>query len=251
MALAQRHLIRAILGLCLFAFASIARAQSPAPAAVNAPVLFRVVTMSQVETLFFDAGKTRETINAGIGSFSRLYPAPKSLTVTFYKEVPNPDPKLGSLRVTLAKAQLPAGKPGPFVIILNRNPAGSELDFASLVLDASLDAFPAKTYRVFNYSKRRLAVRLADVNLVLSTAQSDFVPYPATRKAWLQVAADEKNDGWLLVSSSAQAVGANSRTTIFLVDIAASDRDPNPKGIVARRIRETIVTDDKGVQHIQ
>lgn len=252
MALAQRHLIRAVLGLLAFVLALTARAQSPAPAAgAEASVQFRVVTMSKVETLLFDAGKTTEVINAGIGSFSRLYPAPKSLDVTFYKQTPNPDPKLPPIKTPLAKAQLPAGKPGPFLILLNRNPAGSELDFSTLVIDSSLEAFPAKTYRVFNYSKRRLAVRLADSNLVLATAQSDLVPYPATRKAWLQVAADEKNDGWLLVSSSPQAVGDHSRTTIFLVDIAASDRDPNPKGIVARRIRETIETDDKGIPHVR
>ena len=252
MALAQRHLIRAGLGLLVFVLALTARAQSPAAAAAaEPPVQFRVVTMSKVETLLFDTGKTTEVINAGIGSFSRLYSAPKSLAVTFYKQAANPDPKLPPIKTPLAKAQLPAGKPGPFLILLNRNPAGAELDFSTLVIDSSLEAFPAKTYRVFNYSKRRLAVRLADTNIALSTGESDLVPYPATRKAWLQVAADEKNDGWLLVSSSPQVVGDHSRTTIFLVDITPSDRDPNPKGIVARRIRETITTDDKGVQHLQ
>ncbi|MFA6287443.1 MAG: hypothetical protein WC661_08665 [Opitutaceae bacterium] len=249
MALAQRHLIRVLAALLPLA-AVFSRAQTldaPEPP----PPQFRVVSMSQVETFFFDVGKKKEQLNACVGSLSRLYPAPKNREVVFYAEVPNADPKLPPVKVPLSKAVLPAHNPGPFLIILRKNPAGSELKFSTLVIDNSLESYPANTYRVFNFSKRRLAVRLADKNLVLASGQSQEVPYPATRKAWLQVAADENEAGWLLVSSSPQPVGANSRTTVFLVDIATSELDQKPKGIIARRMRETIITDDKGVQHVQ
>ncbi len=248
MAFAQRYLILAILGLMPPAAAP-SRAQSPV-AAEPAPQ-FRVAAMSGLATFFFDVDKKKEELNACVGSFSRLYPAPKSREIMFYTEVPNTDPKLPPVKVPLAKAILPAQNPGPFLILLNKNPAGAELKFSALVIDNSLEAYPDNTYRIFNFSKRRLAVHVADKNLILATGQNEKAPYPDTRKAWLQVAADEKEAGWLLVSSSAQPVGTNSRTTIFLVDIAPSVRDPDPKGIVARRIRETIITDDKGVQHVQ
>jgi len=250
MALAQRHLIRAFASLLLLLAASvILRAQTPA--APEAPVQFRVVSMAGVVTFLFDVDKKTEVLNPGVGTFSRLYNAPKNRELLFYKEVPNPDPKLPPTKVPVTKARLPAGQPGPFLILLVKNPSGAELEYASFVIDHSLEAHPAKTYRVFNYSKRRLAVNLADTKLLLATTEHGTVPYPATRKAWLQVAADEKADGWLLVSSSPHPVADHSRTTIFLVDIPPSPLDPNPKGIVARRIRETITTDDKGVQHIQ
>ncbi len=207
--------------------------------------------MSEVETVLFDIGKTKEILTASVGSLSRLYPAPKTGDIVFYKEVPNADPKLPSIKVPLAKAQLPAQKPGPFLILINRNPPGAELEFSTLVIDHSLEKFPANTYRVYNYSKRRLAVRLANVNAVLNSGQSESIPYPNARKAWLKVAADEKEEGWLLVSSSPQPVGANTRTTVFLVDLKPSVLDPDPKGIMDRQMRERIYTDDAGVQHVR
>jgi|GEM_PF-3369538 len=249
MALAQRHLIRVLAVLLLPLAAVFSRAQTPN--AAEPPPQFRVVSMAQVETFFFDVEKKKEQLNACVGSFSRLYPAPKNREVVFYAEVPNADPKLPPVKVPLAKAILPAKNPGPFLILLSKNPGGAELKFSALVIDNSLEAYPENTYRVFNFSKRRLAVRLAEKSLVLTTGQSEKVPYPDTRKAWLQVAVDENDAGWLLASSSAQPVGTNSRTTVFIVDIPPSERDPSPKGIIARRIRETIITDDKGVQHVQ
>ena len=248
MALAQRYLIRVLASLLPLA-AVFSRAQSPD--APEPTPQFRMVSMAQVETFFFDVEKKKEQLNACVGSLSRLYPAPKNREIVFYAEVPNADPKLPPAKVPLSKAVLPPHNPGPFLILLRKNPGGSELKFTTLVIDNSLESYPANTYRVFNFSKRRLAVRLAEKNLVLASGQSQTVPYPDTRKAWLQVAADENGAGWLLVSSSAQPVGTNSRTTVFLVDLAASEFDPNPKGIIARRMRETIITDDKGVQHVQ
>lgn len=249
MALTQRYLIRAVFSLLLLT-AVVARAQTP-PAPEPPPPQFRVVTMSGVETFFFDVEKKQEVLTPGVGSFSRLYPSPKNREVVFYTMAANPDPKLPPVKVSVAKAQLPGQKPGPFLIVLAANPATAELKFSALVIDHSLEAHPANSYRVFNFSKRRLAANVAGVKMVLPTGQHENAPYPNSRKAWIQIAADEKDDGWLLVSSSPHPVGVNSRTTIFLVDITPSERDPNPKGIVARRIRETIITDDKGVQHVE
>lgn len=249
MALALRHLIRAVACLFPLAFAASLRAQTPAPEVP--PPQFRIVSMSDVETFLFDIDKKKETLYATIGAFSPLYFAPKSREVLFYKEVPNSDPKLPPVKVPLAKAQLPANNPGPFLILVYPGAAGAPLPLETLVINNSLKDYPANTYRVFNFSKRRLAVNLAEQNLVLDTRQSAQVPYPHTRKAWLKVAAAENDGSWLLVNSGTHSVGTDSRTTVFLVDLAPSALDPNPKGIIARRIRETIVTDEAGVQHVR
>lgn len=242
--------MRTLACFLLLAATTLLRAQtSPAPEAP--PPQFRVVSLSGVVTFLFDVEKKQEVLNPGAGSFSRLYPSPKDREIVFYREVPNADPKLPPTKAPVAKAKLPPQKPGPFLIMLVNNPAGSELEFNALVIDHSLEAHSANSYRVFNFSKRRLAVNIADTKLLLDGGRNETAPYPASRKAWLQVAADEKADGWLLVSSSPHPVGSNSRTSVFLVDIAPSERDPNPKGIVARRIRETITTDEKGIQHVR
>jgi len=245
MALFFRHLIAALVPLALAS----ASAQSPKPPAP--PPQFRIVSMSDVETFLFDINKKKETVYASVGAFSPLYPAPPSRDLLLYKEEPNPDPKLPPTKVPLAKAKLPGDGPGPFLILVHRTAAGAALPYETTVINHSLLDHPANTFRVFNFSKRRLAVNLADQNLILEKGQSDRVPYPNTRKTWLKVAANEDDGNWLLVSSSPHSVGTDSRTTIFLVDIAPSALDQNPKGLIARRIRETIYTDDAGVQHVR
>lgn len=207
--------------------------------------------MSNVETFFYDVEKKQEQLNVGVGSLSQIYPAPPSRLVTFYKVIPNPVPLQPPLKVPLAKSALPGQSIGPFLIILDRNPPGSELEFSSLVLETSLEKFPANTYQVFNYSRRRLAVQLAETNFLLARGNARMVPYPNTRKAWLKVAAEESADDWLVVSGSPHPVGTNSRTTIFLVDMPPSETGQTSKGIVVRRIRENIFTDEKGVQHVR
>tara|TARA_R100000027_G_scaffold27497_2_gene19900 strand:+ start:3006 stop:3629 length:624 start_codon:yes stop_codon:yes gene_type:complete len=207
--------------------------------------------MSDIETVLFDTDEEQVVLTASVATFSRLLPAPKDGNILFYKETPNPEPGEPPIKTPLAKAKLPAQGSGPYLILLIRNPPTQELRFSTVVLDHSLEEFPANTYRIYNYSKRQLAVQLAKVNAVLDTRDSTSIPYPDTRKTWLKVAANDQDEGWLVVRSAPQPVGTNSRTTVFLVDIPPSERDPNPLGIVDRRIKERIYTDEFGVQHIR
>ncbi len=96
-----------------------------------------------------------------------------------------------------------------------------------------------------------MAVQLAGQEMLLSRTQSQIVPYSEDHEAWLKVAAENDKEGWLVVTSSSHAVGADSRTTIFLIDIPPSERDPDPLGIVVRKMREQIVEDEFGVKHVQ
>lgn len=207
--------------------------------------------MADNATLLFDVEGKPETLHSSLGAFSPLYPSPKSRELVFYKQDPNPDPRLPPLRTTLAGVRLPAG-PGPFLVLLAPSGPGAPTPLQTRVVDHSLSEHPAGTYRVFNFSRRRLAATVAEMKFTLERGQSERAPYPPTRKAWLQVAADEGPGGWLLVSSSPHVVGgADSRTTVFLVDLPPSVLDPEPKGIVVRRIREQITTDAAGVKHVQ
>lgn len=249
MAITRRHLIRAAIGFVLLGVTVALKAEpvSPEPP----PPEFRVVSMSGVETFYFDVEKKKESISAGLGSFSRLYPAPASRAVVFYQEIPNPtDPTRAPARKNIARAILPGKSPGPFLIILAPAPPGSENAYDTRVFDSSLEAHPSGSYRVFNFSRRRMAVNIADTKMVLDRGAHQNAVYPSASKAWLQVAAEKPDGGWLLVSGSAHPVAPDSRTTVFLVDIPPSERDPSPLGIVVRRIREQITTDGAGVAHI-
>ncbi len=216
----------------------------------NAQAEFRVISLNDLTSLFYDSNGKKEVLRIGIGTFTRLYPAPRNRKVELYTEQPNPDLTKPPIKAPLAIATLPEGE-GPFLIILYENIEDSGLKFKTLVIDHSLSAHPPDNYRVYNFSKRKLAVNLADQSMLLNRGQSETVPYPDTRKAWLKVAADQEDDGWLLVTSSPHVVGNNSRTTIFLVDLPVTERDPDPKGIAVRRMKERITTDELGVQHLQ
>ena len=211
---------------------------------------FRVISLADTTSVFYDDDDKKKLLHVGIGTFTRLYPAPRDRKVELYTEEPNPDPSKPPIKVPLARAILPAGE-GPFLVILYQNRNESGLTYNTTVIDHSLSAHPADNYRVFNYSKRNLAVQLADKEFLLKKGQSANVAYPNARKAWLKVAADDREDGWLVVKSSPHVIGNNSRTTIFLVDLPSTPRDPDPKGIAVRRIKERITTDEFGEQHIR
>lgn len=217
---------------------------------VGQPISFRVLSMADVAKLLYDIDGKEETVYATTKSFSQLYPIPPDRRLRFYREEPNPEPGKPPLRITIAEGQLPKGM-GPFLVLLSKNPTDSQPEYEMYVIDQSLDTFPENHYRIFNFSDRRMAVQLAGQEMLLSRTQSQIVPYSEDHEAWLKVAAENDKEGWLVVTSSSHAVGADSRTTIFLIDIPPSERDPDPLGIVVRKMREQIVEDEFGVKHVQ
>ena len=258
MAFSQRHLIAACIGtLSLIASNGYAQAQASTEAQ------FRVMSVSGLQSLFFDVDKETKYVTASAGSLSRLYPAPKNRKVVFFQETPNPDPKLPPIKTLLARAQLPAGSPGPFIILINRNSRGDGPKFNTMVLDHSLDEFPAKTCRVYNFSKRQLAVRLDETNMLLAKFESGSAPYQNASgtdsssgaggpvKIWIKVGVKAPDGNWLVVRSVSQTVGSNSRTTMFIVDLRPSEHGPDPLGVIVRPVRERIYTDPEGVQHVR
>lgn len=217
---------------------------------VQEPVQFRLMTMASISNFFYENDGEKERIYATPSNFSPLYTAPEDRQLIFYNEVPSPKANEPKIKVIVAKIKLPAGE-GPFLIILKPDESSPGSLFDSYVIDHSLSAHPGNVFRTFNFSKRRMAVQLADQNILLNKGSSETVPYPDNGKAWLKVAADSEGEGWLKVKSMPYSVGSNSRTTIFIMDIPPSERDPNPKGVSVRKVRERIYEDEFGVQRIR
>lgn len=238
---------RSLILLVFFTLLSVLNGQ---PGGEEQPVEFRVIALSDFATLFYDIDGEKEVIDVGLGTFSPLYPAPTNRQLMFYREEPNPDPTKPPIKAPIARASLPGGQ-GPFLVLLLDGPSPEGLQYRTFVIDHSLNAHPANSYRAFNFSRRRMAVKLADKDMLLDRGQSDTVKYPSTRKAWLKVAADDEDEGWLVVTSSSHNVGSDSRTTVFIVDLPSTERDPDPKGVVVRRMRERIATDEFGEQYVR
>ncbi|GHC05406.1 hypothetical protein [Cerasicoccus arenae] len=239
MARTKRNLI--LLSLFLFVFST----GYSAPESGEDLVKFRLLSISNAVSFLYDQGGTTERVYTSSTAFTGWYVAPPSGKLVFYQEEAMPDAPKTKLKKILANVQLPSG-PGPFLIIVKQKPNSQEL--STVVLDHSIAMHPEMNYRAFNLSKRRMAVRLADQDMLLESGKSALAPYPNNRKTWLKIAVDDKDSGWMKVVSKPRPVDNNSRTTIIILDIPPSDRDPEPIGVIVREVREQIVESESGTE---
>lgn len=209
----------------------------------DAPVQFRLLTMSDVATLLYEVDGEETELYATSGAFSPYYNAPANGLIELYKKQPSPKAGQPDIKVNLAEIKLPEG-PGPFMVVLREKENSGQLAYDWVAYDSSLDAHPPRSYRTINLSKRRMAVRLANQDSLIDPGETSIVDYPAERKVWLKVAVNSPEDGWIKVVSSPRMVDVNSRKTFLLVDLPPTDREAEPLGIVVREISEQIVEQD-------
>lgn len=212
------------------------------------PIKFRLLSISNsISVLYDEDGETRR-IYTSPGYFSDWLIAPPSREVTLYQEAPAPDGQGAKLKKILDQTKLPSG-PGPFLIMVHQQPGTGKL--LTSTLNHSLDTFPKGQYRLVNLSKRRMAVNLADKNMLLEPGTTEMASYPNGRKTWLKVAVNDKDSGWMKVVSKPRPVQDTTRTSIVIMDIPPSDADPDPIGIIVREAREQIYETPEGVVTIQ
>lgn len=206
-----------------------------------------MLSVSNSVSLLYDQDGEPQRIYASPGYFSQWLEAPDNRALTFYKELPSQDGQGAPIKKTLAQAKLPAGE-GPFLILMQQKEGKDEL--FTTVLDHSLGVFPSSQYRILNLSKRRMAVQLADQNMLLKPGQTERVAYPSTRKTWLKVAVNDKESGWIKVVSKPRPVHDTTRTSIIIMDIPPSEKDPDPMGVIVREAREQIQENQEGDQSV-
>ncbi|WP_309381352.1 hypothetical protein [Cerasicoccus frondis] len=203
--------------------------------------------MSNSISLLYDGDEEEQRVYATPSSFSPWLTAPPNRNVAFYRKTPNPQADGAPIKQVLAQTKLPAG-PGPFLILVNENPNDDTL--RTVVLEHSLDAHPLAEYRVINLSKRRLAIRLADHNMLLDSGKTEKTAYPEGRKTWLKVAVNDEENGWIKVVSKPRPVDNTTRATLVIMDIPPTRQDPNPIGLIVREARESVVADEAGVPQV-
>lgn len=249
MALSLRHLIRRIVTLgfaasAAFTGATVPLRAQPAPPPPP-PATFQLYSPSPLGDVFYELKGRSVPVNVSNLAFSDPALAPPGGRVALYRFAAAPEPGLPPVRVPVLTTTVP-DKPGASSLLVlypeGPPPLNTALDIRPLIpllLDQSPAAFPPGTIRVFSFSARPAIVKIGDTAVPVPAFQLVPIPYPADQRTWLRVAT-VGDQGWQRVIGSPQSLGANTRLTLFLRDIAPSQYDPKPVGLLLGKILETL-----------
>jgi hypothetical protein len=220
MALLERYLNSALLRLAGVALATIAlgffapdgRAQPEAP-----PAVFRTLAFSaDVSEVFYDLHGKPVPVSAAAAGMSMPYEIPAGGRVSFYRLQPADTPEGKPRRVIVTEASMTG--PGPFLVFMaarTESPGGIWVQ----VVEDSWETHPAETIRLFNFSRRNVAVKIVIKNTVaeLAPGEEKILPYVANGQFWLQVATKEAGS-WVMRVSAPQVAPPTARITAILFD---------------------------------
>lgn len=244
MALPNRYLtalVASTLSVLLInaAFTQVAHAQpdSSANAAAPSPVTFRTLAVGNpagVEKLLYESQGKSVPLQANTLDLSPAYFAPPGGRVALYRETPAVPPETKPRKVPIAEAQL--GATGQYLLLLAAANGGK---VTPLAIDDSWSAQPPETLRVFNFSRRRVAIQIGNEASELTTSQSIVAPFPKnSRIVDLKVAVWEKNE-WLLASNNPPALIPRTRLILVITDMAPSPENPRPVEVDINGVYDT------------
>lgn len=237
MALFRRNLNKVLLGLvltllhlnCSLAWAEVASAQT-----------FRTLGVRRAAPkLFYEQDHKEIPIFAGDSALSRRYSAPKSGVLKLYCYVPAEDPKLPPVKLTVAEAELPSESENLVLIASTQNVESRDgvPGVALQAVDASIEAHPLDTIRIFNFSQRNIAAKVSDQFEEIASGGESFFPYPEGNKVWVKIAAYEGDEaGWKLRTGGPKAIFPGKRTIIVLSDAYPTLDDPEGLKINLRNV---------------
>lgn len=196
----------------LVVFASAARAQSEPPVTT-----FRTLALgADVAEIFYDLRGKPVPVTAVSTGLSAPCEAPPGGEVVFYRLQPVEPPGAAPLRVNVAEVRM--NDAGPYLVFMAANPetpAGIRVQ----AVEDSWKTHPAETIRLFNFSRREIAVRIVIKDLVveLTSGQNRVLPYGASGQFWMQAATKEA-EGWVMRVSAPQVGPPGARITAILFD---------------------------------
>ena len=235
MAIRKRHLAR-VLGLTLLCAATWGTAL-PGQPLPEKQVLFRTLAVGNdaaFSGLFYDYKGKPAALNAGSNNLSTLLPSPANGRLSLYRQTPPPAPGDAPGKIPVAEALL--GKGGPYLVLLTSTPdtlPPLNRRITLLAVDESAETHPLLAIRLFNFSKRRIAVQLNSDAIELATADSHiFTPPPDTPMIPFKVATQESG-AWELRLSSQTPVIAPTRSIVVVTDVEPTPERPNPVDIMA------------------
>jgi hypothetical protein len=203
----------------LMGFTPAVRAQSE-----PAPVTFRTLGIGgNVSDVFYDRGGKPVLVTASSAGLSMPYEAPSGGRIVFYRLVPAETPEGAPHRVIVKEAHMTGT--GPFLVFMGVR-EGAPGGVLVQVSEDSWQTHPAETIRLFNFSRRDLAVRIVIKDLVveLNSGQDRVLPYGATGQFWMQ-AATKETTGWVIRVSAPQVAPPKARITGIVFDeLPTADR---------------------------
>lgn len=194
-------------------------------------------TVASAGLFFDDKGKAVPLIVDSHG-LSPNYPVPPSGVISLFRETPPASPGEPPRRVIVAEARLP--KSGPALLALVTVPTGlASRRMTALAVDDSQEVHPANTARVFNFSRRTVAVKTPEGSVELPSGASHVVPYPEkSRVIDLKIAIREKGE-WILCSTSPQGIIPKTRMIVVVADDDPTPDNPSPVEPVLNTIYDT------------
>jgi hypothetical protein len=242
MAISKRHLIR-FLSLTLLCAASLTTSLL-GQTQPEKQVLFRTLAVGNdaaFSGLFYDYKGKPVALNAGSNNLSTLLPSPPNGRLSLYRQTPPPAPGEPPGKVPVTEVLI--GKEGPYLILLASTPntiPPLNRKVIPLVVDESVETHPLLAIRLFNFSKRRIAVQINSDAAELATADSHiFTPPPVTPMIPFKVATQESS-AWELRLSSQTPIIEQTRSIVVITDIEPTPERPNPVDIMT-----TTVFDDR------
>lgn len=197
------------------------------------PVVFRTLALgAPVSGVFYDVKGAPIPVTAGGSGISSPYVAPEGGLVALYRL--QPAEKAGEKPYRVPVAAIRIGEGGPYLVLMIVAENG---DISAKVIEDSWTIHPVKTVRVFNFSRRRAMVKLADSIVELPTTESHVFPYPDGNQVWLQ-AATKENETWVLRVGGPQAILPKARSTVVLIDQQPSIDRTNPRAVLVRNFIE-------------
>jgi hypothetical protein len=238
MAYLKRHLILLAAAFVAVSFAALSvRAQTDAAP----PPSFRTLgvgSSTATASLFFeDKGKAVPLIIDSHG-LSPAYPVPASGIISLFRQAPPASPGEPPRRIPVAETRI--AKSGPALLALVAAPNGSSSPRVNaLSIDDSQEAHPSGSARVFNFSRRTVALQTSSGPVELPSGASHIVPYPEkSRVIDLKIAIREKGN-WLLCSTSPQGIIPKTRMIVVVADDDPTPDNPSPVEPVLNTIYDT------------
>ncbi|MBC2602798.1 hypothetical protein [Puniceicoccus vermicola] len=188
--------------------------------------------------LFYKNGSEEIRLFAGDSALSGLYEAPPSGKLTLYCYMPAEDPDLPPVKVDLAETELKT--PGESLVLVATMSSKAESGPPVIrvrTVDASVEKHPLNTARVFNFSNRKIASKVAEEFAEIPSGGEYIFDYPTGSKMWVKIAAFEGSEtGWKLRNGGPKAIIPGTRSLIVLSDAYPSEEDPYGERINLRNV---------------
>ena len=182
-----------------------------------------------VESIFYDNGGKKEELRTGVGSLSGSLPMPKGEFMKLYKEIQLPIEGSDEKKVTyLEVGTIPLIKSSKAIVILKVPEDLTEVQIKGRAFKDSMTLHSKETARVFNLSKKLVAIRAGKETLKVTSGGSGVISWKAVafNSVAYQIGTIDKETGaWITAERSECVVDPLMRTFVFISGTKIEDKD--------------------------